>query len=137
MRSKLAQLAAVATLSLLLSATALPKMASAAKDGQQAFAASDSKKSSKSSKASKSKKHVTTKKTVVHKKVVVHKHVQPSHRSRVVIRTTAQYVPLVVIGPRVTYRAYGSGWCRALHRGRHWAPGLGWHSGRHIGRVRC
>ena len=32
---------------------------------------------------------------------------------------------------------YGSGWCRALHSGRHWAPRVGNHRGRHVGAVRC
>lgn len=46
-------------------------------------------------------------------------------------------VSFVVLGPRAVYRSYGSGWCRALHNGRHWAPHKGWHSGRHVGAVRC
>jgi hypothetical protein len=46
-------------------------------------------------------------------------------------------VSFVVLGPRVVYRSYGSGWCRALHNGRHWAPRIGWHRGRHVGAVRC
>jgi hypothetical protein len=46
-------------------------------------------------------------------------------------------VAFVVLGPRVVYRSYGSGWCRALHSGRHWAPRIGWHRGRHVGAVRC
>jgi hypothetical protein len=29
------------------------------------------------------------------------------------------------------------GWCRGLHRGRHWAPGIGWHRGTHRGLFRC
>lgn len=43
----------------------------------------------------------------------------------------------VVLGPRVVYRSYGSGWCRALHNGRHYAPHVGWHRGKHVGAVRC
>jgi hypothetical protein len=46
-------------------------------------------------------------------------------------------VSFVILGPSVVYRSYGSGWCRALHRGQHWAPRIGWHSGRHVGAVRC
>jgi len=46
-------------------------------------------------------------------------------------RTT---VTFVVLGPR---RHYRPGWCRGLHRGTHWAPGIGWHAGRHFGRFRC
>lgn len=46
-------------------------------------------------------------------------------------------VAFVVLGPRVVYRSYGSGWCRALHSGRHFAPRIGWHRGRHVGAVRC
>ena len=46
-------------------------------------------------------------------------------------------VAFVVPGPRATYRSYGSGWCRALHSGRHYAPRIGWHGGRHVGAVRC
>lgn len=136
---KLTQLAAVAAVTALLGATAVPNTASAAKSDQQAQ--SRDRDGKNVSKARASKKHVTkrhvTKKTVVRKKVVVHRHVTPSHRSRIVVRTTAAYVPLVVLGPRVVYRSYGAGWCRALHRGRHWSPGIGWHSGRHVGRVRC
>lgn len=37
-------------------------------------------------------------------------------------------------GPRIIARP---GWCRGLHRGRHWAPGIGYHSGRHRGLFRC
>lgn len=37
-------------------------------------------------------------------------------------------------GPRVIARP---GWCRGLHRGRHWAPGIGYHAGRHRGLFRC
>lgn len=43
----------------------------------------------------------------------------------------------VLIGPSSAYGAYGTGWCRALHSGRHWAPRIGWHGGRHVGAVRC
>jgi hypothetical protein len=46
-------------------------------------------------------------------------------------------IAFVVLGPRAVYRSYGSGWCRALHSGRHYAPRIGWHGGRHVGAVRC
>lgn len=37
-------------------------------------------------------------------------------------------------GPRVVT---GGGWCRGLHRGRHFAPRVGWHAGQHRGLFRC
>lgn len=40
-------------------------------------------------------------------------------------------------GPRVIVRGYGPNWCRGLHRGNHWAPGIGWHAGTHRGLFRC
>jgi hypothetical protein len=43
----------------------------------------------------------------------------------------------VILGPRVVYRSYGPGWCRGLHRGRHWDRRIGWHAGRHFGPFRC
>jgi hypothetical protein len=46
-------------------------------------------------------------------------------------------VDFVILGPRVHYAAYGSGWCRGLHRGRHWDRRSGWHAGRHYGPFRC
>lgn len=142
--------AAIAALSLMFGTAAAPNMAVAAK-GEQAFAAekkksskakssksakkSDAKKSSKKSKSamksSKSKK-ADTKKSSRSKKVVVR------HRDRVVVRgSSSVVVPLVVIGSSTAYAAYGPGWCRALHKGRHWAPRIGWHAGQHVGRVRC
>lgn len=134
---KLAHLAGAAALTVLLGATA--PIAATAVTGDQAYASThrDGKKASKARSAKKHvvKKHVVKKRVVVRKRVVVHKHVRP--RNRIVVRTTAYVPPLVVLGPRVVYRSYGSGWCRALHRGRHWAPRIGWHSGRHVGRVRC
>lgn len=133
---KLAHYAAAAALTVLLGATA-PVVATAV-TGDQAYASThrDGKKASKARASKKHvvKKRVVNKRVVVRKRVVVHRHARP--RNRVVVRTTA-YLPLVVLGPRVVYRSYGAGWCRALHRGRHWAPGIGWHSGRHIGRIRC
>ena len=68
----------------------------------------------------------TTTRTVVRRdrRVVVHSNPSSSYA-------------FVVLGPSVVYRSYGSGWCRALHNGRHWAPRIGWHRGRHVGAVRC
>lgn len=40
-------------------------------------------------------------------------------------------------GPRIVVRGYGPGWCRGLHRGRHWAPRIGWHARTHRGLYRC
>jgi hypothetical protein len=58
--------------------------------------------------------------------------------NRVVTRSSApSSVAFVVYGPRAAYASYGSGWCRALHGGRHWAPRVGYHRGRHVGAVRC
>jgi hypothetical protein len=61
-----------------------------------------------------------------------------TYRGRTVVHSrSSSSVAFVVLGPRVVYRSYGSGWCRALHSGRHWAPRIGWHRGRHVGAVRC
>jgi len=59
-------------------------------------------------------------------------------RRRVIVRSRpSTSVSFVVLGPRVAYRAYGAGWCRGLHRGRHWDRRNGWHAGRHYGPFRC
>jgi hypothetical protein len=59
-------------------------------------------------------------------------------RDRVVIHSRPSVsVGFAVLGPRVVYRAYGAGWCRGLHRGRHFDRRNGWHSGRHYGPFRC
>jgi hypothetical protein len=59
-------------------------------------------------------------------------------RRRVIVRSRpSTSVAFVVLGPRVAYRAYGAGWCRGLHRGRHWDRRVGWHAGRHFGPFRC
>jgi hypothetical protein len=59
-------------------------------------------------------------------------------RRRVIVRSRpSTSVSFVVLGPRVAYRAYGAGWCRGLHRGRHWDRRVGWHAGRHYGPFRC
>jgi uncharacterized membrane protein YhiD involved in acid resistance len=146
--SKYGQLAAVATLVVLLGATAAPNMASAAKgDNAQAENGRRDVQKSKShvnkshvnkSHVNKSQRHTTTK-TVVR---TDRDHARSDRRhvnTRVIVRTrtTAVYVPFVVLGPSVAYASYGSGWCRGLHRGRHWAPGIGWHAGQHVGRVKC
>ena len=133
-------LAAVAGLSFMLASTATPNMALAAQDTGQQICAPEKKKSGK--KVVKK----TTKKTVVKKssggKVVKRTtttRVAGNQRRhvdrRVVTRTTSQ--AYVLIGTPVVYRAYGRGWCRALHRGCHWSPGIGRHCGRHVGRVKC
>lgn len=62
---------------------------------------------------------------------------QAQSGDRDLTRTAALYVPFVLLGPRVAHPRFGHGWCRALHRGRHWAPGAGWHAGKHVGRVPC
>ena len=59
-------------------------------------------------------------------------------RRRVIVHSRpSSSVAFVVLGPRVVYRAYGAGWCRGLHRGRHWDRRIGWHAGRHYGPFRC
>jgi hypothetical protein len=59
-------------------------------------------------------------------------------RRHVIVRSRpSSSVAFVVLGPRVVYRAYGAGWCRGLHRGRHWDRRIGWHAGRHYGPFRC
>ena len=87
----------------------------------------------------------TTRRTVVRsdrdndrRRVIVRRDRDRDHdRRRYGHRSYASSVAFVVLGPRVVYRSYGSGWCRALHNGRHWAPRTGWHRGRHVGAVRC
>jgi hypothetical protein len=49
-------------------------------------------------------------------------------------RSSHAAVTFVILGPRHHYRP---GWCRGLHRGKHYAPGQGWHAGRHVGLFRC
>jgi hypothetical protein len=132
-----AQLAMMATLAILLGSTAAPTTASAQKGDKNAQSDRRDVQKSKSH-VNKSQRHTTTK-TVIRKD---RDHARSDKRhtnTKVVIRTrtTAVYVPFVVLGPRVTYASYGSGWCRGLHRGRHWAPRIGWHAGQHVGPVRC
>jgi hypothetical protein len=56
-------------------------------------------------------------------------------RRRIVVRDRGRSsVAFVILGPR---RHYRPGWCRGLHRGFHWAPGIGRHAGRHFGLFRC
>jgi hypothetical protein len=115
-------LAAIAALSFLFTTSVAPNIAVAAKDGKQASAKKSSKKSSKK----------VVNKKVVHKKVVKKTVV---HRDGG--RVSGSTVAFVTLGTPVAYRAYGAGWCRALHRGCHVSPGLGRHCGKHVGRVRC
>lgn len=59
----------------------------------------------------------------------------PRHRYR---HRYGYYSPFLFLGgPRYYVRSYGPGWCRGLHRGRHWAPRIGWHAGLHRGLFRC
>ena len=91
---------------------------------------SDTQRSSSRKVSSDRSRHVTSTRTV--NRTVVHRD------RRVVVRSQpSSSVAFVVLGPRVVYRSYGSGWCLALHNGRHWAPRIGWHRGRHVGAVRC
>lgn len=63
-----------------------------------------------------------------------HNYYYPRHR----YRHSYSYSPFLFLGgPRYYVRSYGPGWCRGLHRGRHWAPRIGWHSGLHRGLFRC
>lgn len=66
------------------------------------------------------------------------RHRHHKHRRHVYWRSrSSNWGVFVLIGPTVAYDGYGGGWCRALHSGRHWAPRIGWHGGRHVGLVRC
>ncbi len=160
-RGKHAQLAAIAALTVLFGANASMNTASAQTGIQlaQADRGRDVKKTTttrtvktqrapaRASSKDRSRQTVvkrTTKRTVVRDR--------DNDRRRVVVRRdrdrgdyrwrsgrsyATSSVAFVVLGPRVVYRSYGSGWCRALHSGRHWAPRIGWHRGRHVGAVRC
>lgn len=148
-RHKYTQLAAIAALTALFGATSSTTTASAQAGVQVAQAERkhdaqpDVRKSTttrtiktnrepRASTSDRSKKSVTTRTTT---RTVVRR---DNDRRRVVVRSRpSSSVAFVVLGPRVVYRAYGSGWCRALHSGRHWAPRIGWHRGRHVGAVRC
>jgi hypothetical protein len=153
-RTKCAQLAAVAALTIMLGANASMTTASAQsgiqlaqadrKDMQQsrrgnmhapantARAQADRKdgkqtthKSTTTRRVTTNRDHKTTTRKVIHKdRVVVHSRPSVS-------------VGFAVLGPRVVYRAYGAGWCRGLHRGRHFDRRNGWHAGRHYGPFRC
>src|SRR5688572_13799948 len=68
------------------------------------------------------------------RRVVVHNR---DRRHVVVHSRPSTSVAFVALGPRVVYSAYGAGWCRGLHRGRHWDRRVGWHAGRHYGPFRC
>lgn len=157
-KSKHAQLAVMATLVVLLGATAAPNMASAQSGIQLAQADSGRREAQKPSSSRENRAQraprqavrqdrpratstrTTTTRTIVRTDRPRERQVSRSDRrdrSRVVIRSRTTYVPFVVLGPRVVYRSYGAGWCRGLHRGRHWAPRIGWHAGTHVGPVRC
>ena len=62
---------------------------------------------------------------------------RPSVRYRERDRTRAEPGFVFLGGPRIIVRSYGYGWCRGLHRGRHWAPRIGWHTATHRGLFRC
>lgn len=56
-------------------------------------------------------------------------------RDRVIVRRDRFRPAFAFIsGPRVVVRP---GWCRGLHRGWHFAPGVGEHAGTHRGLFRC
>ena len=160
-RNKFAQLAAVAALTVLFGANASMSTANAQAGAQadqknmqhsrkgdvrhssttaraqaqteqntQKSRKSDTKRSSSRKVSSDRSRHVTSTRTV--NRTVVRR-----DRRVVVNSHPSSSVAFVVLGPRVVYRSYGSGWCRALHSGRHWAPRIGWHRGRHVGAVRC
>ena len=147
-RQRRVQLAAVAALTVLFGANAAMSTANAQTRVQlaQAEKKQDVKKSSSKQNVKKSSSKQSVKKSSS-KKVVVKKTtnrtvVRSGHNNTkrtVVVRDSrpSSSVAFVVLGPRVVYRSYGSGWCRALHNGRHWAPRIGWHRGRHVGAVRC
>ena len=153
-RTKDAQFAAVAALTVMLGANASITSASAQagtqlaqndrKDMQQtrkgdmhrsadtARAQADKKDGKKSA-----HKETTTRRVVTNRdhKMTTRKVIR---KDRVVIHSRPSVsVGFAVLGPRVVYRAYGSGWCRGLHRGRHYDRRNGWHSGKHYGPFRC
>ncbi|HET7680612.1 MAG TPA: hypothetical protein VFK79_10815 [Xanthobacteraceae bacterium] len=138
-----AQLAAVAALAILFSANTTMKPANAQAGLQLAQADVKKTTTTKRVVTNGDRKRVTTRTTT--------STAAGNNRSntRVVVRSgnynrgvvTHSYAPtsvaFVVHGPRAVYASYGSGWCRALHSGRHWAPRVGNHRGRHVGAVRC
>jgi hypothetical protein len=145
-KGKQVQLAAIAALTMLFSANATLKPANAQAGVQLAQADKQDVKRSTTTRTTTVKRapsHATQRKTVVKRSTTVRSNRYSTHNrynnnSRIVVRSRpSSTVAFAVYGPRVVYRSYGSGWCRALHGGRHWAPRIGWHSGRHVGAVRC
>jgi hypothetical protein len=151
-RKKFTQLAVVAALTVLFGANASTTPASA--QAGVHFAQADAKTTTKVT-TTKHKPQATTQKrqrTVTTRTTTrtVHRN-NNAHNTRVVVRNNNSYnnrrvvvrsqpsssVAFVVLGQRTAYASYGSGWCRALHNGRHWAPRVGWHRGRHVGAVHC
>jgi hypothetical protein len=139
-----AQLAAMAALAILFSANTAMKPANAQAGLQLAQADVKKTTTTKRVVTNGDRKKVTTRTTT---RTAVSNNNRSN--SRVVVRSgnynrgvvTRSYatdsVAFVVHGPRAVYASYGSGWCRALHSGGHWAPGAGNHRGRHVGAVRC
>jgi hypothetical protein len=138
-----AQLAAVAALAILFSANTAMKPANAQAGLQLAQADVKKTTTTKRVVTNGDRKKVTTRTTTrtaasnnrSNTRVVVR---SGNYNRGVVTRSYAtNSVAFVVHGPRAVYASYGSGWCRALHSGRHWAPRVGNHRGRHVGAVRC
>ena len=140
-----AQLAAVAALTILFGANTAMKPANAQAGLQLAQADVKKTTTTKRVVTNGDRKKVTTRTTTrthasnnrSNTRVVV----RSGNHNRVVARSyPTNSVAFVVHGPRAayaSYASYGSGWCRALHSGRHWAPRVGNHRGRHVGAVRC
>jgi hypothetical protein len=138
-----AQLAAVAALAILFSANTAMKPANAQAGLQLAQADVKKTTTTKRVVTNGDRKKVTTRTTTrtaagnnrSNTRVVVR---SGNYNRGVVTRSYAtNSVAFVVHGPRAVYASYSSGWCRALHSGRHWAPRVGNHRGRHVGAVRC
>lgn len=137
---KFAPLAAIAVAAILFGATGSMSTASAQTGVKLAQAdvktttrVTTTKRKPTASSQPRSRQTVTKRTTT---RTVVRSNSNRSHNTRVVVRSQPS-VAFVVLGPRVVYRSYGAGWCRGLHSGRHWAPRIGWHRGRHVGAVRC
>jgi len=139
MRLKHLPIAALAALSLVAGTVAAPTVADAQNRDRQIRGDRDG---DRTVRVNRDRNRQVTNRHVTNRHVttrhVTTRHVYRHHpHNRFVVRSTAISVPYVVLGAPVVYRAYGAGWCRALHRGRHWSPGIGWHAGQHVGRVRC
>jgi Ni/Co efflux regulator RcnB len=149
-RVKQVQLAAIAALTVLFSANFTMKTAHAQAGVQFAQADKRDVKRSTTTRRTTVKRaphHTTRHSTVTRRTTTRHTTVRSGHRysnnyryrngHRYYRSRPSTVVGFTVLGPRAVYRSYGTGWCRALHNGRHWAPRIGWHSGRHVGAVRC